>query len=134
MNLIFFKQVGINHLGLYEYDFYFSDNYDKAWNELWAEETPTSFNEEDMEPDKHYVDKVERLQTIFQFKSIQNCPCFPVSYAVDGIIALAWEDISEYQDYPEPIRLIFTYGEDIESVKDKLAQRHQFFRGEDITL
>ena len=46
---------------------------------------------------------------------------------VDGIVALAWEDMSNYEEYPEPIRLVFKYGENIESVEDKLAQRSQFF-------
>ena len=46
---------------------------------------------------------------------------------IDGIIACAWEDISEYEEYPEPIRLVFKYGEKYEDVEDKLARRSQFF-------
>ena len=46
---------------------------------------------------------------------------------VDGIIACAWEDISEYEEYPEPYRLVFNFGEKYDSVESKLAQRHQFF-------
>ena len=46
---------------------------------------------------------------------------------IDGIIACAWEDISEYEEYPEPFRLVFNYGEKYASVEAKRAQRHQFF-------
>lgn len=131
MKLIFFKKIGIGHLGLYDYDFYFSENSDKAWNETWAEDTPTAFSEEELEPDKHYVDKIIRLRTVIPFKSIQNTPCFSYESAIDGITALVWEDISEYPDYPEPIRLVFYYGETLTSIADKLARRHTFFN-EDI--
>jgi hypothetical protein len=42
--------------------------------------------------------------------------------AVDGVVALAWENMEGYDDYPEKW-LFFSFGEDIESVNDKLYER-----------
>jgi hypothetical protein len=51
-------------------------------------------------------------------------------YAVEDIISLAFEDISEYDEYPEN-RIVLHFGEDYKSVETKFAVRHQFF-AEDI--
>ena len=39
-----------------------------------------------------------------------------------GIVAMAWENMEGYDDYPEK-RLFFSFGEDIESVNDKLYEK-----------
>ena len=53
---------------------------------------------------------------------VQKSDTFAVWDAVDGIIALAWEDISDYDEYPDS-RLYFKFGEDIKSVEDKLYEK-----------
>ena len=50
---------------------------------------------------------------------IQESDTFAVWDAIDGIVAMAWEDISEYDEYPDD-RLSFFFGDSVESVKDKL--------------
>ena len=52
-----------------------------------------------------------------------------MQHVVNGIVAVAFEDISDYDEYPEPFRIVFKYGEDYDSVEEKLASRHQFFDG-----
>lgn len=131
MNLIYVKQLGKNYMDIFEYEFFFSDKKEEAWNDLWDEDNPSAFEEEDLEPNQAYVTKIERLKSIIPLKCIQNNQCFPFKHSIDGLISLAWEDISEYEEYPEPIRLTFDYGESIESVKSKLGRRSQFFYGED---
>ena len=42
--------------------------------------------------------------------------------AVDGIVAMSWENMEGYDEYPEK-RLFFSFGEDIESVNDKLYEK-----------
>ena len=73
------------------------------------------------------ISLTRRLTTIIPFGLAQKNSCFSMQDCVDGIISLAWEDMSEYEEYPEPIRLIFSFGEKYDSVEDKLAQRSQFF-------
>ena len=42
--------------------------------------------------------------------------------AVDGVVALAWENMEGYDEYPDK-RMFFSFGEDIDSVNDKLYER-----------
>jgi hypothetical protein len=54
-----------------------------------------------------------------------------MSHVVDGILSVAFEDITDYEEYPEPYRLVFKYGETIYSVEEKLSGRHQFFNSQE---
>ena len=47
--------------------------------------------------------------------------------ATYNIVALGWEDITNYESYPEDGRLIFNFGESYISVENKLSKRHQLF-------
>jgi hypothetical protein len=42
--------------------------------------------------------------------------------AVDGIVAMAWENMEGYDEYPDK-RLYFSFGEEISSVEDKLYEK-----------
>ena len=42
--------------------------------------------------------------------------------AVDGVIAMAWENMEDYDEYPDS-RLHFSFGEEKQSVEDKLYEK-----------
>jgi hypothetical protein len=42
--------------------------------------------------------------------------------AVDGIVAMAWENMEGYDEYPDKW-LYFSFGEKISSVEDKLYEK-----------
>ena len=73
---------------------------------------------------EEYITEVHTVKTKIKFDLIQDNCCFSVSDCYDGIIALAWEDISQYEEYPEDGRLFFKFGESIDDVDDKLARKH----------
>ena len=123
--LVYIEPIGMNSVDMFEYDFLFSETPDIVWADDWAEQCPSAC--ENMRPDESMIHKTKRLATIIPFGLAQKNSCFSMQDCVDGIVALAWEDMSNYEDYPEPIRLVFKYGESIEEVEDKLAQRSQFF-------
>lgn len=125
--LIYAELVGKDAHDLYEYDFYFSESPETAWGEDWNEPCPAACDKDIMRPDISMYSEIRRLNTIIPFGLMQNNCCFSLQDAVDNIIPCVWEDISEYEEYPTPIRLVFKFGESFESVEDKLAQRHQFF-------
>ena len=52
---------------------------------------------------------------------IQNNCCFSISDCYDGVIALAWENMDDYDEYPEEGRIFFKFGETLEEVENKLA-------------
>lgn len=123
--LVYIEPVGLNSYDMFEYDFLFSETPEIVWGEDWAEQCPLAC--ENMRPGDEMITKIKRLATIIPFGLAQRNTCFSMQDCIDGIIALAWEDISDYEEYPEPSRLIFKFGESIEKVEDKLAQRSQFF-------
>lgn len=127
LHLVYVEPIGLNSHDLFEYDFLFSETPDIVWGEDWAEQCPAACD--NMRPGNEMISKVERLTTIIPFGLAQKNTCFSMQDCIDGIISLAWEDLSEYEEYPEPLRLIFRFGESFESVEDKLAQRSQFFHG-----
>ena len=53
---------------------------------------------------------------------VQNSDTFAVWDAVDGVIALAWENINAYDSYPDK-RLCFKFGEKIKEVEEKLYEK-----------
>ena len=54
---------------------------------------------------------------------IQNSDFFSMTDAMDDIIALCWENDTEYTDFEFDKRLVFRFGESEESVKNKLYER-----------
>jgi len=120
MRLIYVNKVGDEWNNKTRYEFIFANNIAGVDGENW-DIYPASGNPEP--PDEKYVDKVGSVVTdAFSLICIQYSDTFSVWDAVDGVIALAWEDIREYELYPEN-RLKFFYGEDISSVTEKLYER-----------
>ena len=117
--LIYINEAGKTWRGENIYEFLFSDTTDDVdgygWDVYPAAGTP--------EPPKvEMVLGVGKLHTEIKFDLIQNSDTFSVWDAVDGVIALGWENIVDYDEYPEK-RMCFKFGEEINSVVDKLSEK-----------
>ena len=77
-----------------------------------------------MSPDEKFIWEVHTVKMKIKLELIQDNCCFSFSDATDGIIAIAWEDISEYDEYPEEGRIFFRFGETLDEVEEKLAVKH----------
>ena len=132
LHLVYVEPIGLNSHDLYEYDFLFSETPDIVWAEDWGDQCPAACG--NMRPENEMISTIKRLTTIIPLGVAQKNACFSMQDCIDGIVSLAWEDISEYEEYPEPIRLIFDFGEGIEDVEDKLARRSQFFEKRNIEI
>lgn len=117
--LIYVNVVGENHRGDFIYEFIFSDTVKNIdgynWDVFPASGRPKP-------PNNNFIKKVGWLESELKLDVIQNSDTFAVWDAVDGIISLAWENIDEYNVYPEK-RISFSFGETIESVNDKLYEK-----------
>ena len=102
--LIYIEPIGLNFNNEWEYEFLFSDSPDTVWGEDWAEQCPSACDS--LRPDDSMVSVVKRLSTMIPFSTAQKNSCFSMQDCIDGIIALAWEDISDYDEYPEPFRIV----------------------------
>lgn len=73
-------------------------------------------------PRKDLIKAVGVLTADLNLETVQNSDTFAVWDAIDGVIALAYENISEYEEYPTN-RLVFQFGQSIKSVEDSLYER-----------
>lgn len=121
MKLVYVNELGPNYKGDNIYEFIFSD-VDDVWGDEWDAE-PASGRPNP--PNIEYIKKVGVLKNLnIDLNLIQNSDFFCVYDAVDGVISLAWEK----SDSDEIIndkrkRLVFHYGESVDSVENKLYER-----------
>ena len=121
MNLVYVNELGPNFRGDNIYEFIFSD-VDDVWGDDWDAEPA---NGRPQPPNIDYVKKVGVLKNSeIELNLIQNSDFFGVYDAVDGVIALGWEkgDSDEILINKRK-RLVFQYGESVESIENKLYER-----------
>jgi hypothetical protein len=119
--LIYVNELGPNYKGDNIYEFIFSDDLEEVFGENW-ESSPSNGNP--LPPDLEHIKKVGVLKNDqITLSVIQNSDYFTMLDSIDGIIALAYENESNDVDFARQKRLVFSYGEPEESVKDKLYER-----------
>ena len=80
-----------------------------------------------MEPYDYTYISTYRLKTTIPFSVAQENSCFPMRFTKYGLIALCYENISDYDEYPEPYRIVLHFGEEFDEVEKKLSRRQVFF-------
>lgn len=117
--LCFVRLIGEENDGYYRYEFIFTNNPDEAWGENWEYKPCCLVN--DIMPSDEYITEIHIVKTKIKFDLVQDNCCFGMQDCLDGIVAIAYEDIDEYDDYPNDGRLVFMFGEDYDEVERKLA-------------
>lgn len=122
MNLIYINELGPNYKGENIYEFIFAeDSNDEIWGENWDARPANGYP---TPPDIEYVKKVGVLKNnVITLAVIQNSDYFCMADAIDGVIALGWENDDNEIDFGLNKRLVFRYGDDEQTVKDKLYER-----------
>lgn len=119
--LIYVNELGPNYKGDNIYEFVFSDTKEKIWGENWESKPSNGYP---LPPDLEYIKKVGVLKNDkITMSVVQNSDFFSMVDAIDGVIALAWENESDDIDFDYKTRLVFRFGDDEKSVKDKLYER-----------
>ena len=126
LSLVYVNPIGVNAQGLNEYEFFFSESPETVWAGDWNIECPSACS--DIKPDEEMYSLVERIETIVPLKCAQENCCFSMADVQDGILALAFENISGYEVYPEPYRIILKYGETYSRVTEILNGREIIFK------
>jgi hypothetical protein len=117
--LIYVNHVGKDYKGQYIYEFIFSDITKDIDGDDW-DTFPASGRPQP--PHEIFIKKVLVLKSELRLDVVQQSDTFAVWDAIDGVIALAWENVNGYEQYPEH-RLCFQFGETYEQVKDKLYEK-----------
>jgi len=119
--LIFVNELGPNYKGDNIYEFIFSDNLEGVWGDSWESKPSNGYP---LPPDLEHIKKVGVLKNdIITMSVIQNSDYFSMVDAIDGVIALCWENESDTIDFDRNKRLVFRFGEPEETVKNKLYER-----------
>jgi hypothetical protein len=121
MILVYVNELGPNYKGDNIYEFIFSD-LDDVWGDDWDAEPASG---KPYPPNVNYIKKVGVLKNSeISLNLIQNSDFFGVFDAVDGVIALAWENSNSDEILiHKRKRLVFNYGDSVETVNDKLYER-----------
>ena len=121
MILVYVNELGPNYKGDNIYEFIFSD-LDDVWGEDWDAEPASG---KPLPPNVDYIKKVGVLKNSeIDLNLIQNSDFFGIYDAIDGVISLAWENAnSDEVLIHKRKRLVFQYGDTVETVENKLYER-----------
>jgi len=122
VNLGFIRLVGEENDGYYRYEFIFTDNIDEFWGEEFNQKPACLVN--NLVPSDEYITEIHIVKMKIKLELLQDNCCFAYSDGMDGIISIAWEDISDYDEFPEDGRIFFRFGESLEEVENKLAMKN----------
>ena len=122
LKLGFINLIGKENDENYQYEFIFTDNIDEFWCEDGEQKPCCLVN--NLKPIEEYVTKIFIVKMKIKLELIQDNCCFGFQDCADSIIALAWEDISNYDEYPEDGRIFFKFGETYDEVENKLAMKN----------
>ncbi len=121
LKLCFVNVVGMEEDGKYRYEFIFTDDIDNVWGENFDEKPAGLIN--NLMVDEQYKTETHVVRTKIKFDLVQHCCCFGMQDCMDGIVALAYENIDDYESYPDDGRLVFNFGETYFDVESKLAMK-----------
>lgn len=126
MFLVYIHRIGVNAENQYEYELYFSDD-KNIYDENEINYSPCGLKKNKYSDYFDYKE-IKIIETTINLSLIENNMCFGYRHAIDGIIALAYEDITDYEEYPENGRLVLKYGMTIDEVIEKLNDKDIYFK------
>ena len=119
--LIYVNELGPNYKGDNIYEFIFSDTLEKIWGDNWESKPSNGYP---IPPDLEFIRKVGTLKNDqVTLSVIQNSDYFSMMDSMDGVIAMAWENENDDVDFDHQKRLVFRFGDEETTVKDKLYER-----------
>lgn len=120
--VIYVQFVGKDKNGLYVYEFLISGNPDDVWVDSWNE-LPVC-NEQETKPLEADYEHVMELRTDVRLILGQDNCCVSFLDIKDDILAIAFEDITGYDEYPNDGRIVIHYGQPLDEVEEMLARRN----------
>lgn len=122
VRLGFIRLIGEESDGYYRYEFIFTNNIDEFWGEDFEQKPCCLVN--NLTPKEEYVYEIHTVKMKIKLDLIQDNCCFGFQDCADGIIALAWENVDDYDEYPDDGRIFFRFGETLKEVDNKLAMKN----------
>ena len=105
VKLGFIRLIGEETDGYYRYEFIFTNDIDGFWGENFDQKPCCLVN--GLTPDEEYIYEIHIVKMKIKLDLIQDNCCFGFQDCTDGIIALAWENLDGYDEYPEEGRIFY---------------------------
>ena len=106
--LVYVRPVGKGMVHGYEYELYYSETPDIVWGIDWEYENPSACDI--LEPEPSNISSREKVRTTIPYKTAIENSCYSMEYCTYDIIALAWIDIDNLDEYPEKAVVSFISG------------------------
>ena len=118
--LVYINGLGPNYKGDNIYEFIFSNTLE-VFGENWEAKPANGYPSP---PDIEYIQKVGTLiSDNIELELVQNSDVFSLIDSMDGVISLGWEKENDTKDFSLIKRLVFQFGENEDSVNNKLYER-----------
>jgi hypothetical protein len=122
MFLVFVDNTGKSSDGLYIYELFLAKDPSIVFGEYWNVIPSGQCSREQKYPHESTIDIKIEIRLPILLKLAQNNGSLSMTDVTDDILALAWEDLSLCEEYPE-YRLILHYGEHIDIIQDKFKKK-----------
>lgn len=122
IRLGFIKLIGEESDNYYRYEFIFTNRIDEFWGDDFEQKPCCLVN--NLTPKDEYIYEIHIVKMKIKLDLVQDNCCFGFQDCADGIVALAWENVDDYDEYPEDGRIFFRFGETLEDVENKLAVKN----------
>ena len=130
--LCFVKSVGTDIEGNNLYEFLFTEEPDTFWGDGF-ENMPASLRS-GLTPMEGSYSIVKTVKTSLKLCLATESCCHSMQDCIDGVIALAYEDISRYDEYPDEGRLVLHFGDAYDDVELKLIKREIRLSDDDVNI
>lgn len=121
LKVIYVLYIGKNAENDNIYHLLITDDSEKTWAEGW-ENVPAGIMR-DLTPEDDMYEYIIEIKTELKLNLAQENTCFSMQDCRDNVIALASEDLSEAEEYPEDGRIVIHFGDFVNDVTKMLAKR-----------
>ena len=128
LKVVYIIFLGIDADGMNIYHFLLSENTEETFAEGWSEKPAGNNPREIMLIDNTMFEYEKELKTEIKLDLAQDNTCFSMQDCRDDIIALAYENLDEAEEYPEPCRIVIHFGDKIDDVEAMFAKRDMRLR------
>lgn len=121
LKVVYILHVGKNSDNENIYHLLISIDSDKTWAEGW--ENKPACNMRDLTPESDMYEYVAEIKTELKLDLAQSNCCYSMQDCRDNIVALAYENLDEAEEYPEEGRIVIHFGDLMDNVEKMLAKR-----------
>ena len=119
--LCFVRNIGTDIEGKNVYELLFTNDPDTFWGDGF-ENMPASLSN-GLTPAENSYQLVKEIETDLKLGLACESCCHSMQDCIDHIIALAYEDITGYEEFPDEGRLVLHFGDSYEKVELELIKR-----------